>query len=546
MRYVEFKKLVMEQAPHPQPNPPIQPPNQPVPMPGDQPPAINKPTQPTTPDNAPDKTVKVDQAVNKLVQLGKQDPKKSDKVSSTLDQIIKWGSKLLGIQAPKTEQVQPATLDQKGVEVQKIIDLICQKLPAQCDKPITNVETFIHNAFAEIHSQGRSAEKQDIKKLRAELGGKIKQLVAKAEGLTPETEGEQIRFNSTQKSIEAMLIAEVSKLRDDDTVEAQHINQFLDDSINGQIIDMTRLTAQKEGNIDDFINPKLNPESKEIYDKVRDTVIGFKPGGTTSGNYGPAEVGLAMFGNPANKEAKGDLQVGNVKYEIKGSGYKGKRKDGKGYTGAYGARIGAKDVNPGTSGWTEFDKQLKKIDKDLKGTNPKEDKGVSGREPGFLRYKHYTFNRKTKKGSYKEASRYNFNRRGIDRLNNEILGPKSNKEATTKMLQAVITKLIPNIKKYYPKGVNKKIEIGNVVGDDGTINIDNFNNTYGSLAYEVYQKGADQVGNIMFVNGSTRNYKIISNPAELEQELNNNSIKVSGGVTWNDDQQKATAQFFIE
>ena len=101
MRYVEFKKLVMEQAPHPQPNPPIQPPNQPVPMPGDQPPAINKPTQPTTPDNAPDKTVKVDQAVNKLVQLGKQDPKKSDKVSSTLDQIIKWGSKLLGIQAPK-------------------------------------------------------------------------------------------------------------------------------------------------------------------------------------------------------------------------------------------------------------------------------------------------------------------------------------------------------------------------------------------------------------------------------------------------------------
>ncbi len=68
MRYVEFKKLVMEQAPHPQPNPPIQPPNQPVPMPGDQPPAINKPKGPNKLDQYYKKHLKV---LKKILQLNK-------------------------------------------------------------------------------------------------------------------------------------------------------------------------------------------------------------------------------------------------------------------------------------------------------------------------------------------------------------------------------------------------------------------------------------------------------------------------------------------
>ena len=47
----------------------------------------------------------------------------------------------------------------------------------------------------------------------------------------------------------------------------------------------------------------------------------------------------------------------------------------------------------------------------------------------------------------------------------------------------------------------------------------------------------------VFVNSINRNYYLIGNQDELMKAIDNGDIKIKGGITWNDDQQKATPQY---
>ena len=374
---------------------------------------------------------------------------------------------------------------------------------------------------------GGEQKEIDIKRAKAGLKKQVLALVKKAEGIG-DTPDEEVIFDKIQQSIADKLSSIIENVQDDESVKLESLTKLLDHAIAGELIDTKALVAAKKGRIDDHVNKNLEPDVIKVFDEYfKGDIFNFIPGGTTSGNYGPAEVGLAIFGNPANKADVGDLEIDGTMFELKGSGYKTARKDGKGYTGLYGARLNSKGINSATAGWNALDKGIKKIVPDI-GNVSKDTKGL---EPMHLRFMN---------NGTKEASRYNFNAKGIELLNKEILEPYSNKQKTTELLmgamKGIITgwKRVPDFDKIVAKMSN----------DDGTISMQRLWSFYTGLAYESYNI-EDDVENILFINSTTRSYYIINNRDEMIKAIASGEIQVKGGVSWNDDQQKASPQYAI-
>ena len=499
-------------------------------------------------------------ALDKAIEVAKQKQNVTNKVKKI---------------TPSSQQNQPerlvASLDEAKqdyasliAEAQKDLKALEKLLPpaspesakvlANFKQKIVELEKLHNEELKSTADETKKKVLKDIKIAKKELATKIKALVAKAEGLEPDSNFEKTVFDKVQKGIEDMLKSQVDALEEDDTEDAQSINAMLDQGIAGNIIQMSRLVTTKQGNIFDYINPALDPKVRETFDKIKRDVMRFVPPSKGSGNYGPAEVFLAMFGNPAKKAGtSGDLIVGKEKFELKGSGFKTYDEEKKSGTGLYGARLGAKAVNSADVAWEDFNNELKKIDPSLQKTNTSQESTINPKTkkptwaqnkatPGYLNWLSPTFNKDTGKTEFKKASRFNFNKSGVDLLNKEILGPKSDKAKTTNLLKAILPKLIKGVQKI--EGYEEKVE--SIVADDGTIDFDQFNRVYGGLAYSSYQSGQDKIGKIMLINGHSGNYVIVNGPQELQARIADKTIKVAGGMTWNDDQQKATAQFAVQ
>ena len=499
-------------------------------------------------------------ALDKAIEVAKQKQNVTNKVKKI---------------TPSSQQNQPerlvASLDEAKqdyasliAEAQKDLKALEKLLPpaspesakvlANFKQKIVELEKLHNEELKSTADETKKKVLKDIKIAKKELATKIKALVAKAEGLEPDSNFEKTVFDKVQKGIEDMLKSQVDALEEDDTEDAQSINAMLDQGIAGNIIQMSRLVTTKQGNIFDYINPALDPKVRETFDKIKRDVMRFVPPSKGSGNYGPAEVFLAMFGNPAKKAGtSGDLIVGKEKFELKGSGFKTYDEEKKSGTGLYGARLGAKAVNSADVAWEDFNNELKKIDPSLQKTNTSQESTINPKTkkptwaqnkatPGYLNWLSPTFNKDTGKTEFKKASRFNFNASGVKMLNDEILGPKSDKAKTTNLLKAILPKLIKGVQKI--EGYDEKVE--SIVADDGTIDFDQFNRVYGGLAYSSYQSGQDKIGKIMLINGHSGNYVIVNGPQELQARIADKTIKVAGGMTWNDDQQKATAQFAVQ
>ena len=509
-------------------------------------------------------------ALDKAIEIAKQ--KQNSTKSTTIKPIPlpsqqnqRLAASQINTQKP-VESLDEAKQDYKSLiaEAQKDLKALEKLLPpaspesakvlANFKQKIVELEKLHNEELKSTADETKKKVLKDIKTAKKELATKIKALVAKAEGLEPDTNFEKTVFDKVQKGIEDMLKSQVDALEEDDTEDAQSINAMLDQGIAGNIIQMSRLVTTKQGNIFDYINPDLDPKVRETFDKIKREVMRFVPPSKGSGNYGPAEVFLAMFGNPAKKAGTaGDLIVGKEKFELKGSGFKTYDEEKKSGTGLYGARLGAKAVNSADVAWEDFNKELMKIDPSLQKTNTSQESTINPKTkkptwaqnkatPGYLNWLSPTFNKDTGKTEFKKASRFNFNKSGVDLLNNEILGPKSDKSKTTNLLKAILPKLIKGVQKI--EGYEEKVE--SMVADDGTIDFDQFNRVYGGLAYSSYQSGQDKIGKIMLINGHSGNYVIVNGPQELQDRIADGTIKVAGGMTWNDDQQKATAQFAVQ
>lgn len=423
---------------------------------------------------------------------------------------------------------------------------------------LANIKKTAWADFKQVYTQGfgrgGDAKEKSFAEYKKRLTDKVNQLVKKAEGLDPESELDKRNMSAVQLSIEARLKSIIDSI-EQKGISPETIDTFLDLAIQGKIINMVALVASKKGKIDDHISTALPADVKKLFDEeIKNAFFSFIPGGTTAGNYGPAEVGLAILGNPAKKAEVGDLDVNGVMFELKGSGYKKINAKGEG-TGGYGARLNSKGIANGTAGWNALNKGIKAVNPNIKGSNsepynaeqmmsapiPKGKEGYkSGPEiakeaQGWLTYGNPNF--KTKE--WKISSRYNFNKEGMDRLNAEVLEPIGDKRKTLNDL------LLPTLKAIvtgWKKVDNFENLVADMVKEDGTINYPKFLRNYSAIAYGSYNK-EDKVQNILFINSTNRNYFLISDQEQLLTAIDEKDIFVSGGVTWNDDQQKATPQY---
>ena len=486
-----------------------------------------------------------------------ENPSIYKKIQSQLEKLQQKAKQLLanqGKEEPVEEDVAVATsATQISIaNIKRIIDVMCGgqpinvcKNPAalELEKEIATLEQSIPEQIKQERGEERTQTIKDLKTFKKELRTKLKLLVKKAEGLSPESQLDKTNMSAVQKSILNHMTGIINTVEDRD-ISPETINKFLDYAIAGEVIDMKGLVSAKKGKIDDHINQTLDQDVKDLFDdEIKTAFFSFIPGGTTAGNYGPAEVGLAILGNPAKKaESKGDLIVDGVAFELKGSGYK-LSKEGKATKGGlYGARLNSKGIGPGTAGWQTLNKEVKRINPKIKEINPNDEKGAMT-EPGYMS----AFNVMTSKGkvSKKLSSRYNFNSSGLEVLNNEVLIPNAKSKPPGDGIKDTIQLLDTTLKSIingWKKVSNWKKRIRAMVDKDGSIDLKKFQLHYSALAYDSYNK-EDEVENILFVNSMNRNYYLIGTQAELIKAIKSKQIKIKGGITWNDDQQKATPQY---
>jgi hypothetical protein len=281
----------------------------------------------------------------------------------------------------------------------------------------------------------------------------------------------------------------------------EEVISFLDAANNSHIINMTELVKQEEGNVLNFVNKKYI----EQFNLFKDSLFGYIPGGTGA-NMGPGEVALSLLGNPTKKGTIGDLLVGNTMYEIKGN------RPGKG-----GGRMNGKQVQKPTSGMNWIRDFFKK-----------------------------TFNKETvfKNEKGKPISMYNWNDLGIKNLNDDVTKLVPNIDQRDRILKKFLIGLwsfmilnhkeIDNFKKIIESSVSEGI-------------IDPVKAKYNilSVLYESYRlsdgegEGKDKQLNIIVLNASTLNFRIIRNASDFSH------IQVKGGVNWNDANSSTSPQTHI-
>ena len=332
------------------------------------------------------------------------------------------------------------------------------------------------------------------------------------------------------KTLKQALFGKILDMQEGSDITNDDIKTFLQACADGKVINMIQLIGVDRGNVKDHVNP----EYQKVFDVfVEENIFSYSPG-TTSGAIGPGEMALSMMGNPAEKGKKGDLKIGDEEVEIKASA-------------SSGGRLNSKAIAKATTGWQVWKENIANI---LSNAPDDATIGVSDKKGKINQVKinkwngnQFNYNAKTKKS--KEASRYNWNPKGIDALNAEVLQKYSDFDKTYKLFRDTIVSLVQNydaLKKDNPstgyKGFDPDALIANAIERDGTIDYLKVNKAYTRIAYSSYHL-ADGITTVMLLRTDTLDYTIIKDGIELADRLGDDVV-MGAGFNWNDDQQTPT------
>ena len=389
----------------------------------------------------------------------------------------------------------------------------------------------------------RAAEEfiQNVNDLLVDLGNKVQDYVAitpdEYEGLSKraQTLHDNARnFTTTFRQSLFSMVLDISK--QNQQIDKQEIQNFLQACLDGDVIDMLSLVSVDRGNVRGHVNKQWQP-MLDLF--AAQKVFSWSPG-KTSGAIGPGEMALCMMGSPSSKaKDKGDLEVGGEEYEIKAGADSG-------------GRLNSDKILKGPAAWPTWKAGIEKI---VKKGAPKDKKWSSFNKKGdeittnSAGYSANTYN-KTKKG-VKEASKYNFNKQGLNKLNDEILiysTPELTYELFADTFSALITNLSEVESSYVDtkgnrfKGVKLEDVVWNTLYDDGTIDVDGIMKAYTRLAYESYNR-QNGVESILFLNTRSLDYTIARNGRDMLNKLSSNDIKITSGFNFNDSQQSASPAY---
>lgn len=381
--------------------------------------------------------------------------------------------------------------------------------------------------FTTIRDQRDSAraERDEAIKFIKEVTSILTVLGNKVQGYTEE---DSDKMNAAQKkkalnaekftkTLKQALFGKIIDMQEDPDVSQEDIKKFLQACADGKVINMLGVIGTDRGNIKDHVNS----EYQKVFDVfVKENIFSYSPG-TTSGAIGPGEMALSMMGNPAEKGKKGDLKIGDKEVEIKASA-------------ATGGRLNSKSIAKATSGWQIWKERIGEIlslapaDATMKVTNKKGERV----DTPVNKFNGDQYN--VIKGKAKLGSKYNWNPKGIQALNEEVLEPYSNFEKTYTLFHDTIKGLVLNFDKI---DMADKL-IANAIEQDGTVDYLKINKAYTKIAYESYHM-ADGITTIMFLRTDTLDYTIADDGDDLVSKLGD-TVTMGAGFNWNDDQQTPT------
>jgi len=409
-----------------------------------------------------------------------------------------------------------------------------KKQKEEADKFLEEIAKYLTVLGDRVQGFTASLESVDSKKLSANDSKKIKTAQ---------------QFTSTVRQALFGLIIEIANERET-SITPNQIKGFLEACVNKQVINMNTIVGSDRGNIRDALNPKWT-DVFDLFTREESNIFEYSPG-KTSGAIGPGEMALSMMGSPTRKaEGHGDLEINGEMYEIKA----GKKN---------GGRLNSKGMGKATTGWKVWSSIIEKI---IKGD--KENKEVFPGAPKDTRFENtdnrgypvsvnpsqYSadyVNRTTKKDSnkttYKVASKYNWNKSGIEALNSEVL-VYSTRPATVALFVKSFGSIFNNLDKVdehlaYLGLPDVDSLIGSAINEDGTsVDFGALNQAITAIAFVSYHL-EDKVENIMFLNTSTLDYTITrgkqGDPSDLIGKIQTGEVLITGGFNWNDAQQTPT------
>jgi hypothetical protein len=459
-----------------------------------------------------DQTSQIDQNIDKLVQIAKQNPQKSNFIKQGLDKLSNFLSNVLGQDNLKQENL--AGVQQLAPHVKQQFDLAMTTGLIQQTK---KGQEFLQDLLQSMFQAGAEKEFTAQKTINTEIKGIAGQLADKIAGSLDNIPAEE---DKTGKPLSKKTIASKEKLKQQligliqtifkvDTTDmksiqerdlkVEKIKKFMTACVRG-IIDFKELVASKEGNIDKLVPMAYN----DVYVQIKNSLLATNPG-MTGANWGPGELGLAILGKPVSKAGKGDLKIGDEIIELKASSNPTK-----------GGRFGSTALKNGGTQSKIFEKSLNDLNKTMKKK--------FNLTPGT---KDYVYGPNIK-FSWKQLSR-NF----IVGLNRFIKINNTSQEDVIEFLQKVAMSCIDE------NQINFKLDftgINNSLNPDNTINPVKFQIAYSKMLYEIY-KEVDGKEKLLIINPRSGNYKVINDAEDLDNVVYGSTI-----IDFSDTQAKASPQ----
>lgn len=424
------------------------------------------------------------------------------------------------------QQLESASRTFKGFQAAVDERNLFKKQKEEADKFLQDIAKFLTVLGDRVQGYSQGLESIDVTGLKSAEKKKI-------------INAQQ--FTSTLRQALFGLIIEIANKRET-AVTPEQIKGFLQACVTGQVIDMNTVVSKDSGNIRDA----LNPEWTSVFDLfVEKNIFEYSPG-KTSGAVGPGEMALSMMANPTEKAPVGDLMVNGVMYEVKA---------GK----STGGRLNSKGIGKATTGWKVWSDKIEEIvhknapagvkfysNTDNKGNVIS--KGVGPKQYSANEVRPSTATGKT---TYKVASKYNWNAKGFNALNDEVLG-YSTRAQTVDLFVSTLKSIFNNydavVKRMDELGIGSPAGlIGKAISRDGKkVSLARMNQALTAMAFVSYHL-EDHIENILFLNTLSLDYTIIrgegGDPSDLLDKLENGFVKVTSGFNWNDAQQTPTPTY---
>jgi hypothetical protein len=160
-------------------------------------------------------------------------------------------------------------------------------------------------------------------------------------------------------------------------------------------------------------------------------------------------------------------------------------------------------------------------------------------------------NKNTGRTTLKTACKYNWNKKGFDALNGEVL-VHSTRPATVALfvesLKSIYNNYEPLAKKMEQLGVGSPSGlIGQAISRDGKrVDMHKMNKAITAMAFVSYHL-EDHIENILFLNTESLDYTIFrgegGDPTDLLDKIDSGLVKITSGFNWNDAQQTPTPSY---